>query len=721
MAILTDAQIEALEAQQTEQPNQKPLQVTVTGSASQAPAQQMYSDAEIEAMSGGVQPTQAPSGFQRGMKDFVSGAGQLVARGAENLAGAIGYDPATEFIKRERQKFEGIVNKEETQYQEQRKAAGEKGMDWGRVGGNLANPFNWVGGGVGGATARLATTAAVGTAGQPVFGELSSPEYWTEKAKQLGWSAAGAKAGQIVGKALGRALSPEVTESEKVLRELGVTPTTGEALGGAYASVEKTLGKTPFIRGLVNPRQQQSIEQFNRGIFNKPLKDIGVDTLPDNLYGSKAMQFADDQLAKRYDEVLSDFNLTYDKNIGTSMLDTIKQAGLSAKQQNAATNFLSQRMLRKLEDGKVADGDMLKTIDREIRNKANKYVNSKSVEEQEIGDALLDSYSIFKNALYQANPKAAEALKKTDKAFAELETVRKAVLKADIDTKNGRIFTPDQLVSSVEQMGNTRFGKKMVSEGRGLLQKEAEAGKAILQPIGGSTSEVGSVGILGLIYAAQSNPATAATLATTTGLLYTKMGQKAADALIRKRPEVVQQIGDIVNDLRGPITPVVGAQIEKVINETKTGKKEMRKQEQMQVPAPQPQRLFQPQSKAEAMNLIAQAAQQYGKPQLTGLLTGIAKVESDFNPNAKSKGSTAAGMFQFTKATQKDYGLTNPYDAAQSAGAAAAYIDKLLVRYKGDKVRALAAYNQGPGVIDKGLNKAGREYAMKVLAATRNI
>ena len=135
----------------------------------------------------------------------------------------------------------------------------------------------------------------------------------------------------------------------------------------------------------------------------------------------------------------------------------------------------------------------------------------------------------------------------------------------------------------------------------------------------------------------------------------------------------------------------------------------------------QPQRLFQPQSKAEAVNVIAKAAQQYGKPQLAGLLTGIAKVESDFNPNAKSKGSTAAGMFQFTKATQKDYGLTNPYDAAQSAGAAAAYIDKLLARYKGDKVKALAAYNQGPGVIDKGLNKAGREYAMKVLAATRNI
>ena len=139
-------------------------------------------------------------------------------------------------------------------------------------------------------------------------------------------------------------------------------------------------------------------------------------------------------------------------------------------------------------------------------------------------------------------------------------------------------------------------------------------------------------------------------------------------------------------------------------------------------PQNQQQGLFQqPQSKAEAVNVIAQAAQRYGKPELTNLLTGIAKVESNFDPNAKAKGSTAAGMFQFTKATQKDYGISNPYDAAQSAGAAAAYIDKLMQRYKGDKVKALAAYNQGPSVIDRGLNKAGREYAMKVLAASRNV
>ena len=145
-------------------------------------------------------------------------------------------------------------------------------------------------------------------------------------------------------------------------------------------------------------------------------------------------------------------------------------------------------------------------------------------------------------------------------------------------------------------------------------------------------------------------------------------------------------------------------------------------QRQSVFPQNQQQGLFQqPQSKAEAVNVIAKAAQDKGTPHLTGMLTGIAKVESNFDPNAKSKTSSAKGMFQFVNKTAKQYNLADPYDAYASAGAAASYLNMLMKRYKGDQVKALAAYNQGEGTIDKGLNKAGREYAMKVLAAQRNI
>lgn len=138
-------------------------------------------------------------------------------------------------------------------------------------------------------------------------------------------------------------------------------------------------------------------------------------------------------------------------------------------------------------------------------------------------------------------------------------------------------------------------------------------------------------------------------------------------------------------------------------------------------PQNQPQQgLFQqPQSKSEVVNTIMQTAQQKGAGQYAGILTGIAKVESGFDTQAKNKKSTAAGLFQMTKAAQKDYGVSNPYDAQQSAAGATDYFLKMMKRYNGDVVKALAAYNQGPGVIDKGLNKAGREYAMKVINASR--
>jgi len=187
-----------------------------------------------------------------------------------------------------------------------------------------------------------------------------------------------------------------------------------------------------------------------------------------------------------------------------------------------------------------------------------------------------------------------------------------------------------------------------------------------------------------------------------------------------------------VKSIWGKLNPEVRTKIEDVFSYTParsavgvTGAEALRREtalpgEQIQQ---QPRQIapIRPQSKAEAVNVIAQAAQAKGTPHLTGLLSGIAKGESNFDPMAKSKTSSAKGMFQFVNRTAKQYNLNDPYDAYASAGAAATYLDMLMKRYKNDKVKALAAYNQGEGTIDKGLNKAGREYAMKVLAASRNI
>jgi hypothetical protein len=68
-------------------------------------------------------------------------------------------------------------------------------------------------------------------------------------------------------------------------------------------------------------------------------------------------------------------------------------------------------------------------------------------------------------------------------------------------------------------------------------------------------------------------------------------------------------------------------------------------------------------------DIIAAAAQRRGiNPRA---LTGIAKIESGLNPNARNPRSSAGGLFQFIDGTAKQYGLGNKFDpeAAADAGA----------------------------------------------------
>jgi len=82
------------------------------------------------------------------------------------------------------------------------------------------------------------------------------------------------------------------------------------------------------------------------------------------------------------------------------------------------------------------------------------------------------------------------------------------------------------------------------------------------------------------------------------------------------------------------------------------------------------------------------------------LVRAVMQVESAFNPNARSpKG--ALGLMQLMPATIRQYRVSNPFSPADNVRAGVAYLRDLLDRYQNNEALALAAYNAGPGAVDK--------------------
>ncbi|MEF3304659.1 lytic transglycosylase domain-containing protein [Paenibacillus sp. GYB003] len=96
--------------------------------------------------------------------------------------------------------------------------------------------------------------------------------------------------------------------------------------------------------------------------------------------------------------------------------------------------------------------------------------------------------------------------------------------------------------------------------------------------------------------------------------------------------------------------------------------------------------------------LVEQASERHGvEPEL---IKAVIHSESSFDRTAVSSAG-AKGLMQLMDRTSADLGVSDPFDAAQNIEGGTRYLAGLLRKYGGSEAVALAAYNAGPGRIDR--------------------
>ena len=350
-----------------------------------------------------------------------------------------------------------------------------KGMDWGRLLGNVANPVNFaVPGGassnLAGAVGRGIAGGAVASAAQPV--EDAKDGFWQAKGKQ---AATGAAAGGLFNGVLHSA-TRLVSPTARMLHDSGVRMTPGQLIGGVAQEAEDSVRSLPLVGDAIKHAQRTALRDFSDTAVNRSLGEIG-DALPNGVHGHDAIAYAANRLSSAYDDLLPRLTVRADPQFANDMQALNGMARhLPGDRFGQYRRIVQQQIFDRFSPAGHMTPQGMKEAERELGRMATRYLKDPSVDAQDLGDALREVQGSLRSLVERGNPNFRGQLQAINRGWANFIRVQKAA--ASTGARDG-IFTPAQLHAAVKATDMSR-NKRLFARGDALMQDLSMAGKDVL-------------------------------------------------------------------------------------------------------------------------------------------------------------------------------------------------------------------------------------------------
>jgi hypothetical protein len=300
----------------------------------------------------------------------------------------------------------------------------------------------------------------------------------TSRGEQAGLGAVGgAIAAPFTGGAA-RVVQPKVQPSVALLKKEGITPTIGQAMGGAWQRVEDRATSFPILGDAIDSARQKGMDQFQIAGYNRALAPLGKEAGTD--VGFEGIQRVHNTLSKAYDDLLPNLNFKPDAQFvqdATALRAALRPLGRQAK---TFDNILNDVGAMSTPQGNMS-GETFKRVEEKLGKEIVALMKDPSYEKGKIADALKEYRQLMRQGLERSNPQHAKELANINEGWANYAILRRAA--SGPQAAQTGSFTPSQLMQGVQESAKRSgqaAGRGKLSEGKALMQDLANAGYEVL-------------------------------------------------------------------------------------------------------------------------------------------------------------------------------------------------------------------------------------------------